>query len=248
MHFFPHQHDAATSQVLDGSQRNPAFDAFYRDHIRKLLAVRGARRYLAKGNYNIARLRYIRSLFPDARFLVPVRDPVPHIASLAKQHALFTRSSEADPRVSRQLALSGHFEFGPGRRVVNYGDEAAVRAIRAAWDEGREAAGWALLWAATYDHLLGRLDRDPELARAVLLFRYEDLCSDSLAVIDRILGHCELDRRPFAAVRAEYAGKLSLPDYYRARFDEDERAVIDETCATVHRRLLARCSPVEKTV
>ena len=242
-HFFADRHDPAVDQVLDGSRRNPDFDAFYRDHIRKLLAVRGARRYLAKGNYNLARIRYLLALFPDARFLVPVRDPAPHIGSLMKQHALFLRSSAADPRIPLQLALSGHYEFGPGRRVVNYGDDRTVQAIHAAWADGREAEGWARYWAETYGHLLAQLDADPAVARAVLLFRYEDLCTDSETVIDRILAHAELDAAPFADVRARYAEKLSLPDYYRAEFDGAEWAAIERHCGGVHARLLVRCQP-----
>lgn len=240
-HFFPGQHDPRSSQVLDGRRRNAGFDSFYRDHIRKLLAVRGAPRYLAKGNYNLARLRYILSLFPDARFLVPVRDPVPHVASLAKQHDLFVRSSAEDPRIPLQLALSGHHEFGPGRRVVNYGNDDAVEAITAAWAAGHEAEGWSLYWAETYRHVLGQLEQDPNLARTVLLFRYEDLCARSPEAIDRILAHCGLDPAPFAAIRARYSEKLSLPDYYRPDFDEAERAAIHRNCADVHQRLLARC-------
>ena len=50
-------------------------EAFYRDHIRKLLWLRGGRRYLSKGNYNTTRIAYLARLFPDARFIVPVRDP-----------------------------------------------------------------------------------------------------------------------------------------------------------------------------
>ena len=44
----------------------PEFEAFYRDHIRKLVRVRGGRRYLSKDNYNVSRLEYLLELFPDA--------------------------------------------------------------------------------------------------------------------------------------------------------------------------------------
>ncbi len=97
MSFFPALHDATVNQVLDGQLRNAAFDRFYREHILKLLAVRHAGRYLAKGNYNISRIRYILALYPDAKFLVPVRSPVNHVASLAKQHALVHAVKRAGP-------------------------------------------------------------------------------------------------------------------------------------------------------
>jgi len=237
MHFFPGQHDPVRSQVLGPENRDPEFDAFYRDHIRKLLAVRGANRYLAKGNYNVARISYLLSLFPDARFLIPVRDPVHHVASLMKQHELFRTASEQDPRVGRQLAMAGHFEFGPVRRAVLYEDPQAGEAIATAWREGREAEGWSLYWAATYRYLLDLLDTNPDAREACLLFRYEDLCADSLTVIDRILAHCALEGAAFGDIRSHYAGKLSLPDYYRPGFNEHELEQIEQNCATVRDRL-----------
>lgn len=241
MHFFPGWHGGRQNQVLDGSRRDAGFDAFYRDHIRKLLAVRGARRYLAKGNYNIARLAYIRELFPDARFLVPLRDPVQHIASLAKQHTLFLRASEQDPRTPRQLAMSGHFEFGPGRLLVHFGDDRAANAIRACWFEGREVEGWARYWASTWRHLERQLNDDAELRAAVLLFRYEDLCRTSGPVIDALLGHCGLDAASFGTIRADYEQRLSLPNYYRSGFSDADLETIHRHCDGVLEDIRVHC-------
>ena len=112
MAFFPHLHQASQSDVLDEQTAHPQFEAFYREHIRKLLRVRGGRRYLSKGNYNVTRLEYLLKLFPDARFVVPVRDPVWHIASLMKQHALFCEGCSRHPEAVKHLRRVGHFEFG----------------------------------------------------------------------------------------------------------------------------------------
>jgi hypothetical protein len=89
MTFFPNAHDPAKTNVLDAETHAPAFETFYRDHIRKLLLCRGGRRYAAKGNYNLTRLEYLLKMFEDARFIVPVRDPIAHVASLMRQHARF---------------------------------------------------------------------------------------------------------------------------------------------------------------
>ena len=244
MHFFPGRHDPALPQALGEADRNPAFDAFYMAHIRKLLAVRKCHRYLAKGNYNLARLGYLLSLFADARFLVPLRDPVHHLASLVKQHRLFTEASRLDARVGRQLALSGHFEFGPRRRFAAPGDSQTARAVATCWAQGREAEGWALAWAATYRHLADRLDQDEKLRRAVLLFRYEDLCRESGPVIDAIVAHCGLEPEVFQSVRDTYRRRLSLPTYYRPEFDATELRQIQEHCAPVLERLGNYCLAV----
>ncbi len=241
MSFFPALHDATVNQVQDGQLRNAAFDRFYREHILKLLAVRRADRYLAKGNYNISRIRYILALFPDAKFLVPVRNPVNHVASLAKQHALFTRSSLEDTRVPLQLALSGHFEFGPRRTPVNFGNPETTQAIIRCWEQGHEVEGWARYWAETYRHVLGQLDAFPDVRKACLLFRYEDLCNHSAGLIDSILAHCELPENGFEAIRAEYITRLTEPDYYNVDFTTHELRQIADHCGPVDEKLSKFC-------
>jgi len=231
--FFPGLHNPDSSNLLDGSRRNPGFDTFYRSHIRKLLAVREASRYLAKGNYNVARLGYLHNLFPDARFLIPIRHPVNHIASLVKQHRLFCQAHQLDKRVGRQLALAGHWEFGPYRRPVNLGDDSATRAVTAAWSEGDEVLGWAHLWVSSFDYIFKLINELKSISEATYIFKYEDLCSQSETIIDQLLEHTGLDPNQFAEARQEYSEKLSPPDYYQADFSDQELATIRSVCGTV---------------
>ena len=240
MGFFENLHDPAFSNVLDGQTTNPAFDKYYSDHIRKLLAVRKANRYLAKGNYNISRLAYLHRLFPNARFLIPVRNPQHHIASQIKQHELFSRADALDSRVGRQLGLSGHFEFGPDRRPVHFGNDDEANAIQSAWAGDREIEGWARYWAATYRFIFDLMEQDPRLAKQCFLFRYEDLCTESEAVIDALLDHCNLGHEAFSESKTRYASLLTLPDYYRPNFSESDRAQIETHCMPVYRSLEKR--------
>lgn len=241
MSFFPSLHDATANQVMDGQSRNNRFEQFYRAHILKLLAVRNASRYLAKGNYNVSRIRYILSLYPDAKFLIPVRDPVDQVASLAKQQALFSRASQQDPRIPLQLAMSGHFEFGPGRLPVNFDNPKATQTIIECWQQGREIEGWARNWAQTYQHVLHQLEEFPQVRKACLLFRYEHLCTDSASLIDSILGHCELPEAGFEAIRTQYSSSLTQPDYYQVNFSPDEQHLIAHHCAPVNEKLSEFC-------
>ena len=237
-YFFTQSHAAGVANTLDGGTSNPLFESFYRDHVRKLLLVRESSRYLAKGNYNIGRLPYILKLFPDARFVVPFRHPLNHIASLAKQHLFFLEAQEQDPRIGKQLAMTGHLEFGPYRSAIHFGDDAAYRAINRAWNAGREVEGWALYWAQTYRFLMEQNRADPQLAAACRFVSYEALCSDSQRHIDAIVEHCGLDHAVFAEVRNHYSEHLSPPDYYQPNFTAEENTLIDEICAPVYRQLL----------
>jgi len=237
MQFFAHLHDPALDQSLTARTDNAAFERFYRDHIRKLLLVRNRRRYLAKGNYNTTRLRYIRKLFPDARFIVPVRHPVNQIASLLKQDRLFEKATREDPRVDRQLRMSGHFEFGPGRRPVSIGDGQNARLIEQHWQSGRRVAGWAVYWNSIYSHVIDTLESDDEMRAAVKLVKYEDLCREPEDTIRALFDHVELDARGAEALIAEYAESISEPDYYEPETTEDELEQLIRICEPAATRL-----------
>jgi hypothetical protein len=235
--FFPDCHAGRSSEVLTGEAVNPSFDAFYAEHIRKLLLIRNSRRYLSKGNYNLTRLGYIQRLFPDARFVIPVRHPVSHIASLMKQDHLFNAGLQGSPRARRYLSWAAHFEFGPDKRPVHTGDEALFQTIVNSWEKGDGLLGWALYWNTLYRFFLDQLESSPLLQEACLLVRYEDLCRDSSASIDQLLAHCRLEHRGFVETREYYIEHLSEPSYYRPEFSPEELKVIDQTCGATASRL-----------
>ncbi len=229
-HFFPHIHDESKYTVLDGSTSNPAFERFYDEHLRKLSLVRGRSRYVSKAIMCVVRMQYLRRIFPDARFLLYVRNPIDHVASLTKQDRIWAELERDDPRQIEIIELTGHHEFGTRQVMANVGNPEELRAIRTLFDEGRWAESRARYWAYVYGFVGRQLDEDPELARSVCIVRYEDLCGDSLPTIDRILAHASLDPQPFAASRQKYGDKLSFPDYYKPKFDEPTmRAIVAAT-------------------
>lgn len=234
MAFFPNAHDPDHSSVLGRDDRHPDFEAFYDQHIRKLLAIRERRRYLAKGNYNLARLGYLHRLYPDARFLVMIRDPVWHIASLMKQQALFVAGETAEPRALEHMRRVGHYEFGLDRRAINMGNDGETARITALWQSGQEVEGWARYWAAVYRQVADTLDADRALGQAALVVRYEDLCGDADHTLAGVFRHAELPLSD--PERQRLASGLHAPTYYQPRFDERELALIEEITGPVARR------------
>lgn len=192
MAFFPRCHDPSVSSVLTAADRDPAFEAFYRAHIRKLLLAEGASRYAAKANYHVARLGYLLRLFPDTRFIIPVRNPVDHVASLLRQHRWFSAGQRRHPRALAYMRRSGHFEFGLDRRPINLGDDEAVRRIQQAWAGGDEARGLAMCWAMVYGYLRQLLAGDTQLCSTALVVHYETVCSDPRSSLAAVFRHCSL--------------------------------------------------------
>ncbi|MFB6264259.1 MAG: sulfotransferase [Bradymonadaceae bacterium] len=234
MDFFEGLHDPESSNVLEADDADPDFDAFFRNHIRKLLLARGGSRYVAKANYNVTRLAYLARAFDDARFVVPVRRPSAHVASSVKQHRLFCEQLDADDREVEHLERVGHYEFGPPRTPIHTGDDEAIAAVRRDWREGREVSGWARYWGAVYRYLAELFDGDPDVRRAVLVVRYEDLCDRSSSVLRDLLDHAGFE--PGASFVDRHAGNLSRPDYYDSDLSREDRERIAERTEDVARR------------
>jgi len=237
LEFFPALHSAPDSHVMSAATSNPAFERFYRNHIGKLLRVRKQSRYVTKNNYLVGRLGYLLGLFPDARVLIIVRDPVNHIASLMKQHRMFHGFSKTSPRQLTLVNLAGHHEFGPGRLCPHLATSARVAEIERNWRDGHEVRGWALLWAMVYDHVANQLRDDPTIRRATHVVTHEGLCDDSRDVIAGILEHTELAQAPFEPVIDEYAKKLHRPSYYEPNYTSAERADIEAIARPTYERI-----------
>ena len=205
--FFPVTHDPARYHVLGPDTQNSAFEACFGSHLRKILWLRAGTRYLSKGNYNATRIGYLSRLFPDARFVVPIREPLAHVQSLVRQHQLFCAYASQDARVPAYLAAAGHYEFGPQRRPIN-ADPARIGEIERAWRSGDDYRGYARQWAQVYLHV-DRLRREERLGRRLRVVRYEDACAGGEAVSRELLEFCGLSD-PDGRVRAA-AAKLVAP-------------------------------------
>ncbi len=229
--FFPGSHKAEVSQVLGRDAGNTEFAGFYRKHIQKLLLAAKRKRYVSKGNYNVTRMGYLRGTFTDARFVVPIRDPVTHIASLMRQHERFCDAGRKDAAVVSHMSLAGHYEFGLGRVPINTGDNAAMGAVQAAWAAGDELRGWALYWAMIYGFVADTLADDKDLNDAALVLPYEQLCAQPEASLRLLFTHCDL--AVDEALIAAYVPKIQKPDYYDAGFSAADLQLIRDICAPV---------------
>jgi hypothetical protein len=239
MDFFADCHDIKHNNILSVINENPKFERFYYDHILKIINLRGGKRYLSKGNYNISRLEYIYKLFPDAKFILPVRSPKGHIASLMKQHKLFCEEESRDKRILNHMNRMGHFEFGLNRRPINFNNDKEALEIDKMWAEGDEIRGWARYWAAVYGNVIQSLKNNPNLRKSSLIVIYEELCTSPLDKLKLVYDHCKLgiDNKQLS----EHAGKITYPDYYSVSFNKHECEVIQDETEAVEESLKDLC-------
>lgn len=159
------------------------FVAFFGDHMRKIIALRGrdkpgASRYVSKNNLNVARIPALFGAFPDAIVLVPFREPLQHAWSLCRQHRRFTERHRVDSFMRRYMADIGHFDFGANLRPVDFGGWLDRTPNR----DPQQIAFWLDYWLATYNHVLLHASQ----ARLHLV-RFESLGERSLAPLAKAL-------------------------------------------------------------
>ncbi|MBD3197252.1 MAG: hypothetical protein GF317_19515 [Candidatus Lokiarchaeota archaeon] len=235
--FFRHLHDEKENNILNQKTHNKKFESFYRLQIKKLLLEQKTKRYLAKNNYNCTRLKYILKLFPDARILIMIRNPVNQIASLMKQTNLFINLESQVPIFMDWINLMGHHEFGQAMSLINVGNNALIREIRDFWKKNpNDVKAWAYYWNAIYQYLANILEEDESLRKAVKIIRYGDLCENSGIVIDEILSHLDLSKENFKIQKKYYCKYLHKPSYYEPKFSNDEIKEINNITYTTARR------------
>ncbi|MFX1480348.1 MAG: sulfotransferase [Promethearchaeota archaeon] len=217
--FFENCHNENTSNIISKDISNPKFELFYQNHIKKLINSQNSSRYLAKNNYNVTRLEYLLRLFPDSKFLVIIRNPVDHIASLIKQTQLYMRMEKDVPLLIDWLKILGHHEFGHFQVCINVGNTELIYKIRKLWrDKKTYVKGWAYYWNSIYEFIANKLDKNKELKKATYVVNYDKLCETPDRIIDNILKHAELPINSFEQTKKYYVNHLHLPTYYTPNF------------------------------
>jgi Sulfotransferase family len=243
-HFFPFD-VAAVSDVLDARVNAPAFARLHREHIAKLVHARGARRYVAKGNYNVLRIAWLAGQYPDAHFIVPIREPLAHVASLLRQDALYDQAPAA---TLRHIAARGHHEFGALKRVVRV-DPVSAAAIARDHGEGRAAQGWLRQWLAIYGHVLELLNADADFPARITFVPFEPLCEapfEQLTSIARRIGIAE-DAGSDAMLR-QWSARFSAPTRAEAEVSSHIDSTLVERACALYSVCCSRADPPVSSV
>jgi hypothetical protein len=223
-------HDPRSVHVLDATVDHPDFENAFCTHLRKILALRGGERYLSKGNYNVTRIEYLAKLFEDARFVIPIREPVAHVHSLVLQHRRFSRLSVEDARIPLYLRAAGHYEFGSQRVPINV-RAADIGRIEAAWCDGDDYRGYARQWAALYRYVDELRSSRPELAARMTIIRYEDLCANPQRALGELLAATSLSDCSGRAGSAAQSVAAPSPQGMNGVTAVERRAVWEEVDA-----------------
>lgn len=224
--YWPEKYGKTSIGLWGREDRNGEFEAFYFQHIRKVLALAakeegGAHRYLCKNNANIARLSLLPALFPDCRIIVPVRRPLDHARSLRRQHVQFSALHAEDAFARRYMEWLGHYEFGAALKPIDFGGWMAREG------EGLDPPAldplgldfWLAYWAAAHDALLSTPSAH------VLFVDYDGLCREPSPGLTRLARVCGLEETRLDAAASRFRAPTpyeAAEDYDPARLDRAE--------------------------
>ena len=172
---------------------------WFSNYVRLVLRCRNKTRYLSKNNNNILRLCALRKQFPDAVFLMPIREPASHAQSLLSQHQRFLNS---DGFTRRYMTWLGHYEFGAAQRPF------VLAPGNARFTETSGLDYWLEQWIQCYSYLDQLFQDDAE---RMYFVPYESLC-DLPALWERIAELIHIDGQGKTQFRKSERSVAGSPD------------------------------------
>jgi len=194
-----------TDLTADAAFSNPVFERLLRSSIQRHLLVQGARRFLNKNPIHLLRLEYLHKLFPDARFIYILRDP---LATVLSHYRMVQRiAATIHPHLQARQAIDGGLHLDvltPRIKTQQYAETLALAQIH-------PLLGIAHQWRMMHITALASLQRSPALARQTVIITYEELTRTPQAVLDQLWRFVDLDDVAAASITAHAAGELQPP-------------------------------------
>ena len=184
-HFWPGKYGDKFIELWQSDDESWEATEFFRSHMAKIIALRSGQdnecRYLSKNNCNIGRVPILRRMFPDAKIVVPVRDPIEHAASLLRQHKNFLALHESDSFAKSYMRDIGHLEFGLLHRTIRF------PGLGDLLSSGHPTSldYWLQYWIATFEYV--SMHRDD-----LIIVSLEQLRNNAAATIDQMFTAIEV--------------------------------------------------------
>lgn len=206
---------------------NEEFEAFFRNHMRKITALRsGGHRYLSKNNANIARLELIPRILPDCKIVVPVRNPLSHSESMLRQHVRFNDIHVKEKFSHRYMDWLGHYEFGALLRPIDF--EHWIDKNIPLTPDTRNF--WLTYWITAYSYILSHATEN------VIFVDYDRLCLDPLPGLKALAMSLELKDN---TVLLDQASRFRAPTHYEIPHDSQSDELADRA-SEIYNALLVR--------
>jgi hypothetical protein len=148
-------------------------------------------RYLSKNNSNIFRLNAIREAFPEAKIIIPFRDPIQQSFSLFQQNNKISKMQEKDTFVRDYMEWLGHHEFGVTHKAFWFGKEFSMLETDYAPDNVNY---WLATWVNTYRYILNSAPPDS------IFFSFEEMCRSPKVILNHLFLQMDIPSKEASSV------------------------------------------------
>lgn len=229
--FYGHQYAEDHIDLWKPTDADAGFAKIFHEHMKKIIALRqpsrlAESRYLSKNNGNIARLATLRTMFPDACIIIPLRHPLEHAISLWRQHRRFSRQHAVDTFARKYMADIGHYEFGALHRPIRF--EGLEEMIKELSPESIDY--WLAYWVAAFGYMATQPSID--------FISYESLCTASVEGLTRLCEHLDVKADDTTISRA--ASIFHAPPPSRSHDHPMQQNLMD-LATTLYGTLSKRC-------
>lgn len=197
--------DRTTDLTADAEFSDPRFERYITSMIRRHLFAHRATRFLNKNPVNCLRMSYLHKLFPDARFINIVRDPIETILSHYRTAVRLENLFYLEP--TTKLIYEKYLHFDVLSRRIKTCDYAHTIAL----NQEHPLLGIAHQWAEMQLAILKATQSDSDLASQLFDFRYEELVSQPETILGRLWDFIELSDEHAQQITQDYVSRLTPP-------------------------------------
>jgi len=210
--------DRVTDLTIGAEFSDPDFERYICSLIKQHLLMRRANRFLNKNPVNALRIGYLHKIFPDARFVNIIRNPlnlvVSHYRTAQREDKVFF----ATERTRRIFSDCCHLDVLQMRlKTRNYARTLAL-------NQEHPLLGIASQWADTQQCVLDAKEADPTLAAAIYEFHYEELISRQKVILDGLWEFIGLADEHAHRITDSYVDRLTPPP--EVELTDEERAYL----------------------
>ena len=182
---------------------DPVFERYLVSLIQRHLLVQGTPRFINKNPVHCLRMGYLQNLFPEARFVTIVRDPVDTVLSHYRTSAHMQRILFVDEQTQHLFQEELHVDMLTARIKTRHYERTL------SLDKIHPLLGIANQWLDLEGAVLESAAHTPALADQVLALRYETLVSQPEQTLESIWDFIELQGEEAEQITRVYAPQLS---------------------------------------